>query len=174
MDTGKLHITLSGTSFVRNYLEVLSKFNVVQVSIDTADDALFRRIRRNVGLDRIIFNINKIRATAISKGEKPPIFTVSCGIYNKNVFLFEDFAWFVISLGVSGVTFWNLRKYSYKPNEENIDRLDSLSDDLIREALKHYDNTIDILTQNNINISVAGNFLEALKIKLNGASKTEG
>ena len=99
-----------GREFSKAEAEFLSAVKVFHVSIDTADSATLRKIRRKVTPDMIAGNILRIRMAAMRTGREPPQFNFIAGIYDKNVFQLPDLARFAHSLGIKAIHFWNLWK----------------------------------------------------------------
>nr|WP_253944516.1 radical SAM protein [Pseudogemmobacter hezensis] len=95
-------------------IALLSKFGTIQVSLDSSDAAMMRRIRKAVTPDRILANINLIRdAAGGGAGAGEPIFSISCGLYNPSVWTLPDFAQWIIDAKIGSVTFWNLVPYEH-------------------------------------------------------------
>jgi molybdenum cofactor biosynthesis enzyme MoaA len=120
----------------------LAVFNEIQVCIDTFDPKQLKDIRRRVKLSTIIDKIRNIRAAAESRHVAPPKFTVSCGVYDLNYPLIGRLAEFCISMGIGGVTFWQLVKY------------EDLAD-----AIRHVEDAVELLQRNGVHTVVAGEFL---------------
>jgi hypothetical protein len=138
----------------------LSEFREVQVSIDTVAAEQLRNIRRRVKLSTIIDNIRAIRSAADTRNHPSPVFTVSCGVYDLNYRLLGDLAQFCISMGITGVTFWQLVKYDDLPGVRNVYPITSLGKESIDDAIRHVESAITMLEQAGLVAVVAGGFLD--------------
>ena len=161
-------------------LEALGQMNSIAVSLDTADPDLLRRIRRKVDLNRIVENINAIRAAAARLHQESPHFLFSCGLYDQNSLVIEDLARFAVSLGISSVGFWNLTKWDYESfpyqftdvsERDRVYALDDLSDDDLRPRVEAIQRAITILRENRIGVQINGDFVNILKDRLNDKSR---
>ncbi|WP_432738080.1 radical SAM protein [Maridesulfovibrio sp. FT414] len=81
-------------------IEALSRFDHIQMSIDVTDPALLKEIRPPANLGRMIVNMHKIRAAAISSGRTPPPFQWMCTLTDKVVPFLPDLVAFAVSNGV--------------------------------------------------------------------------
>ncbi|MCX7094468.1 MAG: radical SAM protein [Methylobacter sp.] len=91
-------------------IDIFARMRVIQISLDTVDEDLLRDIRRKVSLGTILRNIHKIRIQAFKRGLNP-LWSISCGIYDKNISGLDDIAVFAITEGFKSITFWNLVEY---------------------------------------------------------------
>jgi MoaA/NifB/PqqE/SkfB family radical SAM enzyme len=163
-------------AYSREELEVLARMNVIAVSIDTCDQDLLRRMRRKVDLRQIVTNINLIRATALRLETTPPTFEFSCGLYDQNSLLIEDFARFAIALWIHSVGFWNLSSWNHEkfpyentdvPESDRAFPLDNLDRSELRPRLDAIQRAIAILNANGVIVQVNGNFIETLSRQCN-------
>ena len=159
-------ITNMGRTLTDEDIDVLSRFKVIQVSLDMANADLLKRIRRKVDLSRILYNINMIRTHALLTQGRTPEFSFSTGLYDLSMQHLEHFAWFTVTLGVATVTFWNLKQYPDIPGEIRVRALDSLEPAALAEALACYDRAMAVLTRFGVKVEVAGGFIDELKRKL--------
>jgi MoaA/NifB/PqqE/SkfB family radical SAM enzyme len=151
--------------------EVLARMNVIMVSIDSCDPDLLRRMRRKVDVRQIVMNIQMIRTTALRLGLAPPSFNFSCGLYDQNSLLIEDFARFAVTLGINIVGFWNLATWHHEqlpyentdvPESDRAYPLDNLSPEELRPRLEAIQRAISILNANGVSVEINGNFIETL------------
>lgn len=107
------------SNFAKRYdnaeLDALARFDLIEVSLDSANEDLMRRIRRHVSVSTITRNIEAVRTQAARLGIREPKISFSTGIYHPVVWELEEFADFAAALKARSVTFWNLRQY--KPPE---------------------------------------------------------
>ena len=135
-------------------IDLLSRVDVITVSLDTHDPVLLRETRRKVNLGVILNNIARIRRAAadrrislgpdskyefqgmiISKTDPywvhntyriTPRFTFSCVVHNKNIMQLPAFAHFAVAINVSHVVFCNMTKYKDLPGAMNVQPVSSL------------------------------------------------
>ncbi len=159
-------ITNLGRAYAEDEIATLALFRIIEVSLDTADETLLRRIRRKVELPRILANITAIRARAIGEGLRPPMFSFSCGLYDKSIVGLEAFAALTVAADVRSVTFWDLQKYPDLPGAENVQPLSSLDDEALRHALGCFDRALAVFARHKVRVAVAGGFIEPLRTRL--------
>jgi len=142
-------------------IELLSRVDVITVSLDTHDPVLLQETRRKVDLGVILNNIARIRravaARRVSLGSDSkyefqgmmlsktdpywvhntyritPRFIFSCVVHNKNIMQLPAFAHFAVAINVSHVIFCNMTKYKDLPGAVNVYPISSLesTDDLV-------------------------------------------
>ncbi|MBK9304535.1 MAG: radical SAM protein [bacterium] len=165
-------ITNLGRVYDEAEITTLSRFRVIQVSIDMADEELLRRIRRKVELGRILTNMALIRARALQDGRRLPVFSFSCGLYDKSIVRLEEFAALAVAMSVHIVTFWDLMKYPDLPGAENVRPLAALDGAELRHGLACYDRALAILTKYRVDVQVAGGFVDGLRERSGCAAAT--
>jgi MoaA/NifB/PqqE/SkfB family radical SAM enzyme len=105
------------TNLAKNYsdeeIDLLSYFSVVQVSLDSADEGMMQKIRKPARVGKIFEDIARIRAAAIHDGRRPPVMSLSVGIYDPSIWALSDFVDQIVSMRMNEVTFWNLVKYEH-------------------------------------------------------------
>lgn len=92
-------------------LDALARLDSIEVSLDSANEGLMKRIRRHVSVSTITRNIEAVRAYAARLGIREPKISFSTGIYHPVIWELEAFADFAAALKVRSITFWNLREY---------------------------------------------------------------
>ncbi|MDO9171990.1 MAG: radical SAM protein [bacterium] len=165
-------ITNLGRVYDEAEIATLSRFRVIQVSIDMADEELLRRIRRKVELGRILTNMALIRARALRDGRRLPVFSFSCGLYDKSIVRLEEFAALAVAMSVHIVTFWDLMKYPDLPGAENVRPLAALDGEELRHGLACFDRALAILTKYRVEVQVAGGFVDRLRERTGCAAGT--
>jgi hypothetical protein len=143
---------------------------VIQVSLDMADEELLRKIRRKVELSIILVNMTRIRLRAFLDGRQPPVFTFSCGLYDKSITRLAAFAGLAVVMGVRGITFWDLVKYPDVPGAETVRPLSDLDENELRHGLACFDQAMAILKKARINTTVAGGFIDGQRARLGQAA----
>jgi MoaA/NifB/PqqE/SkfB family radical SAM enzyme len=164
-------------------LRVLACMNFINVSIDTSDRDLLRRLRRKVDLNRIVTNIKLIRETARQLHRSEPKFLFSCGLYDQNTLQIDEFAKFAVDLGIQTVGFWNLStwsanefpyEYTDVPVSDRAYPLDTLSDAELRPRIDAIQRALDILKINGVNAYINGDFVTPLIERLRSKSSKPG
>jgi pyruvate-formate lyase-activating enzyme len=159
-------ITNLGRRYDEAEIDTLSRFTLIQISLDTADEELLKRIRRKVDLSRILANMTQIRLRALLTARRAPVFAFSCGLYDKSISRLDTFAGLAVTMGVRNITFWDLMKYPDVPGAETVRPLRELDDDELRRGLATFDRAMAILKMYRINVTVAGNFIDPLRARL--------
>lgn len=159
-------ITNLGRRYDAAEIDTLSRFTMIQVSLDMADEELLKRIRRKVDLSRILANITAIRAHALLSARRPPVFSFSCGIYDKSIAQLDRFAALAVTMGIRNITFWDLVKYPDVEGAETVRALRELDDDELRRGLAMFDKVMAILKMYRVNVNVAGGFIEPLRARV--------
>lgn len=137
----------------------LARFNVIQISLDTANPDQLAELRRRVRLSTMIENIEKIRQAARALAIPAPRFSLSCGVFDVNFAGLEQVADFAIQHKVASVTFWELVKYPDVPGVRNVNSVASLGGEDIAKAVTCMDSALAKLETAGIGIEVAGDFL---------------
>ncbi|MEM7710989.1 MAG: radical SAM protein, partial [Pseudomonadota bacterium] len=106
------------TNLARTYSDeefaCLAHFGVLQISLDSLDEALMKRIRKPVRVRLVIENMLRVSAAASTEGIPPPRLYFSTGLYDPAIWTLENFATIAVQLGVSNMTFWNLVRYPHQ------------------------------------------------------------
>jgi MoaA/NifB/PqqE/SkfB family radical SAM enzyme len=154
-------------------LEVLAQMYVINVSIDTCDPELLKRLRRRADVRQIVANIKAVRETSLRIDHEPPNFQFSCGLYDKNSLSLVELAEFAVGLEIYAVGFWNLTKWPHDwftdvAEHDRAFPLDELSDSELRPRVDAIQKGIGILKDNGVKVNVNGDFVSALERRLNG------
>jgi hypothetical protein len=136
-------------------IAVLSKFHSITVSLDSADQALIKDIRRKISLGTILCNIFKIRGNAIYENREPPIFSFSTGIYDLNIKDLGEFASFSVACNIDQINFWKLFKYPDLPNTINVRPLSYLSEHERSIALEKVTRAEQVLDSSKVKHNLA-------------------
>lgn len=93
-----------------------ARFSIVQVSVDTADAKLFKKLRRGGDLRTILYNMAKIRAQALKLDIKGPLFWWNAVVNDLTVNGLEDYVRFGLGQGVKHFNF--LGMFSHQSSGE--------------------------------------------------------
>jgi MoaA/NifB/PqqE/SkfB family radical SAM enzyme len=153
-------------SLSKEEAEVLAQMRALNVSIDSSDAGVLRRMRRNVDVRQILTNITFIRVAARRLGISPPAFRFSCGLYDQNSLFVEDLARLAVEYKIERVGFWNLNQFPYEytdvPMADRARPLDELSDEELRPRLEAIQRAFAILKDNHVVVEIAGDFVDDL------------
>ncbi len=115
-----LHIISNfSKEFSRKELETLSQFQSIEISCDSDDPELFKKLRRGADLRTVALNILKLRTIALKENRKGPLISFSCVVSDKNILHLEEYVAFGKALGVGHFNFCNLTKYPDLPGTLN-------------------------------------------------------
>jgi MoaA/NifB/PqqE/SkfB family radical SAM enzyme len=107
-------------------LRAFARFKSVNMSLDSADSKVMREVRRRVGLDVMLDNLERLRATAREMGVKGPDVYLFVTVYDRNVLELEALARLAVSLRVTGVQFVTLMKHPDVEGSGNVRPVNSL------------------------------------------------
>jgi MoaA/NifB/PqqE/SkfB family radical SAM enzyme len=148
-------------------IDLLSRLNCINVSIDTHDPVLLEATRRKVNLKTILENIQRIRQVAV--GRSAPEFSFSCVVHDKNISDLPAFARFAVSLGISHVTFCNLTKYPDIPGAVNVYPVSADADHVsATAALESLSSAEGILAAAGVGSSAESGLRDSLECFLTG------
>jgi MoaA/NifB/PqqE/SkfB family radical SAM enzyme len=147
-------------------LEVLGSMKAIAISIDTADRALLRRMRRKVDIRQIVMNIMMIRAASLRMDCRPPNIHFLCGLYDKNSLHIEGLSRLAVALKVHMLSFWNLTAYPMEntdvPKGDEPIPLDQLSIDELRPRVAAIRRAVELARNNGLGVEVHANFVDDL------------
>lgn len=111
----RLHMT---TNLSLNYSDeevaLLSRFSTIQISLDSHDEGLMRRIRKPVRVAKLLERMAQIRDVARHANHTPPDFSFSVGLYDPSIWTLADFVDVICDQQARSVTFWNLVTYPHQ------------------------------------------------------------
>jgi MoaA/NifB/PqqE/SkfB family radical SAM enzyme len=101
------------TNLAKHYtapeLEMLAEFRVIQVSLDSDDAEMMKRIRKAVRVEKVFETIQRIRETAARQASSHmPRFWMSVGVYDPSIWTLERFVRRLVDMDISTITFWDL------------------------------------------------------------------
>jgi MoaA/NifB/PqqE/SkfB family radical SAM enzyme len=158
------------SNFARQFspeeLDAFARFKSINISLDTADPVLLKRIRRSVSLDQILDNLANIRAAADRLNLPGPAVYIFCTVYDQNVLHLEDLGRLAVSLRVTGVIFGNLMKHSDVAGACNVQLVTNLGPDHQQQARRSIESTITLLREHGITVSSWGDSIETIKQRI--------
>lgn len=159
------------TNLAKNYtdeeIELLAKFSSIQVSLDSNDDELMKKIRKSARTAHVFHTIQRIRdAAARGKNYPTPRMSFSVGIYDPSIWTLESFVDRIIAFGVRNVTFWNLVEMPHQSLVKPLRGLDAPDQVRARGILGNVRRKLEAA---DINYIFAGDF-DAMVKRLSGAT----
>jgi MoaA/NifB/PqqE/SkfB family radical SAM enzyme len=143
-------ITNLSKEFTDKELSTLCRFKSIEVSCDTADPELFRKLRRGAELERLLNNMELIKSAAIRENHQPPLFSWSCVLNDRNVFNLDDYVLLALQHGVQSFSLCNLIKHPEVTGVLSVKHITELSDEKFNEAAQIVLETVRILMKNKI------------------------
>ncbi|MCX6582611.1 MAG: radical SAM protein [Candidatus Aminicenantes bacterium] len=170
LDSGMpLHII---SNFAREFspeeLHTLSRFKSIEISCDTSDPGLFKKLRRGADLGTLCINVLRLRGMALKENRQLPVISFSCVVSDKNVLNLSDYAAFGRALGVNHYNFCNLTKYPELEDTLNPNHITEMPDELLPEVEASLTETFDFLKRSNISYNFQRGLLDSLKQKIRG------
>ena len=154
-----LHMTTNlARAFDPHELDCLSRFRMIQVSLDTVDTELLCNTRRKMRLSTVLRNLDEIRARTDRPGVVTPLLTLGCVVHDRNYTGLPELARFAVAQRFSGVTFWQLVKYPDLPGVENVYPVPDLDPDQFAHAVDRLGCAEKILRDRGVAVLVAGGF----------------
>ena len=126
------------TNLAKHYtdaeLELLTEFRFIQVSLDSDDREMMKRIRKAVQVEKVFETIQRIREMAERRASfDVPKFSISIGVYDPSIWTLEPFVRRLVDMNISAITFWDLVEY---PHQTLVTPLSSL-EGRQRERARH-------------------------------------
>jgi MoaA/NifB/PqqE/SkfB family radical SAM enzyme len=153
-------------------LNTLSRFKSIEISCDTDDPRLFKKMRRGAHLETICLNILKLRARAIKENRTAPTISFSCVVFDQNIFHLMDYVSFGRALGVTHFNFCNLTKYPDLAGTLNPKHITGLPVELLPQAEKSLRETFEFLRRSNIRYHFQQGLLDSLTEKIQASRIT--
>jgi sulfatase maturation enzyme AslB (radical SAM superfamily) len=159
----EIHITTNlAKAYSDRELRALAFLNVIQISLDSANERLMKNIRRRVSVRNVVRNIEDVRAMAEELKLPAPAITFSAGIYDPTVWELDAFVDFLAANQARGVTFWNLQEYPAPPGlDTEAHALDHLPPARKQEAKAVIARNRERLEALGIAYAFAGDFCDA-------------
>ena len=153
--------------FKKEEIETLLNFHTIEISLDTLDIRLLKKIRTGADARSILYNIVRLKASAIQKKVSCPKITLSVVLNEENGMDLPELAVACSVLGIEQCQLLDMRQLDFEQNVPNT--LSQAEDkDKIRNSLKE---AIGHLRDNNISLSIDASvqdFLEGRDSKDHG------
>lgn len=137
------------TNLAKHYtdaeLELLAEFRVIQVSLDSDDGEMMKRIRKAVQVEKVFEIIQRIRETAASRASSHmPRFWMSIGVYDPSIWTLERFVGRLVGMDISMITFWDLVEYPHQALVRPLSQLDDRERQHARQLLGRVRMRLDV------------------------------
>jgi MoaA/NifB/PqqE/SkfB family radical SAM enzyme len=146
--------------------DVLSRFDDIEVSCDTADPALFARLRRGADLDTVCANMRRVSTHAVNRRRAPPRFSWSCVVTDRNVFGLRGLIDLGLSLGVSHFSFCNLTKYPDVEGVLTVNHVTELPREQLARAAASLSEALNYLRDRKVDFYYQQGLLESIVERL--------
>jgi MoaA/NifB/PqqE/SkfB family radical SAM enzyme len=128
------------TNLAKHYtdveLEMLAEFRVIQVSLDSDDGEMMKRIRKAVQVENVFETIHRIREMAARRASPHvPRFWMSIGVYDPSIWTLERFVQRLVDMDISVITFWDLVEYQHQTLVKRLNRLEGQQRERARRVL---------------------------------------
>jgi len=147
LDTGyrPYIITNLAKGYSDEEVELLAKFACIQISLDSDDDDLMRKVRKAVRVDKVFETIQRIRDAATRHNIHPkPVISFSIGLYDPSIWTLERFVDRLIAFGIRTITFWNLVEMPHQTQVRRLRHLDAQHQIRAREILANVRRKLEI------------------------------
>ncbi|SDK35251.1 Iron-sulfur cluster-binding domain-containing protein [Maridesulfovibrio ferrireducens] len=143
---------------------ILSQFDHIQLSIDTADEKTLKEIRPPASLKTMLLNMHKISAAALKNGRKQPIIQWCCTLVDEVVSQLGDL---VNMANSNNVTEIQLNELGYF-DEHNlpVNSIFALKDDHFLKAVEQVNAARKLAEENNISLNLIANWDQMVESKI--------
>jgi MoaA/NifB/PqqE/SkfB family radical SAM enzyme len=162
-----LHITSNfSKAFSNDELETLSKFHTIEISCDTADSDLFKRLRRGAKLENLIANLERLQEIVQKNRRKLHKISFSCVVSDKNVLGLKKFVDFGIQHGVEHFNFCNLTKYPPVKDGIEVNHVTEMPFDEMKKAFAVLTEVFEFLEGAGVEYYVQQGLMDSLREKI--------
>lgn len=152
--------------FSKEELQTLSRFKTIEISCDTNDPELLKKLRRGIDLKILCINISRLKETALNEKRRLPSISFSCVVSDLNVFHLPDYVVFGKALGVTHFNFCNLTKYPDLNNTLNANHITEMPVELLPKVKATLDKTFEFLQNSHIEYHFQQGLLDSLNQKI--------
>lgn len=147
-------------------LETLSGFHSVEISCDTADPELFKKLRRGTSLERLVTNLMNLRKIKEKNRRELPHISFSCVVSNRNVLMLKEYIDFGIRHGVEHFNFCNLVKYPPVEDGIAVDHVTEMPLEEMKKALSVLTGVFGFLERSGLEYHVQQGLMDSLSEKI--------
>lgn len=150
----------------KDELETLSRFKSIEISCDTADPELFRKLRRGARLENLMANLENLHVTGEKNNRKLPTISFSCVVSDLNIFDLKNYVDFALKLGIKYFNFCNLTKYPDIDDGINANHISEMPLDAMKKAYSILTDTFAFLEESGIDYDYQKGLIDTLKEKI--------
>jgi MoaA/NifB/PqqE/SkfB family radical SAM enzyme len=147
-------------------LETLSKFKSIEISCDTVDPELFRKIRRGARFENVMANLENLFAIGKKNNRKLPTISFSCVVSDLNIFDLKNYVDFALRHGVKCFNFCNLTKYPDIDDGINANHISEMPLDAMKKAYSILTDTFAFLEKSGIEYDYQKGLTDTLEEKI--------
>lgn len=141
-----------------NEVRVFSRLKRIQMSVDTFDHALLKFLRPPADLSKIIYNLHRIRASALVAGTSPPEIAWNCVITNHSLRTLKEFIAGAASCGVRNIVFNHCVRF--ENCDEEIKSIFELNDREYIDAFNEIKEAVALAAKFSINLMFGHKYFE--------------
>lgn len=168
LDAGiQLHIISNfAKEFSQDEIQTLSRFKSIEISCDTNDPELLKKLRRGIDLQTLGLNLSRLQGIALNEKRPLPSISFSCVVSDLNIFNLPDYVAFGKALGVTHFNFCNLTKYPDLKNTLNVNHITEMPVELLPKVKATLDKTFAFLQNSHIEYHFQQGLLDSLNQKI--------
>ncbi|GJL53169.1 MAG: hypothetical protein NPIRA02_03010 [Nitrospirales bacterium] len=147
--------------------DTLARLTQINVSCDTVDLKVFRKLRRGGDFRMLVYNMARVRAAACANGNMMPRFGWTCVVNDQNILDLENYVATGISMGVTQFAFNNLSKISDLPHAESFNHVCEMPQERFYEALGALERALKLIKKFRVEICCESGFLDSINARVN-------
>ncbi len=147
--------------------DTLARLTQINVSCDTVDLKLFRKLRRGGDFRTLAYNMGRVRAAACKNGHMVPRFGWTCVVTDQNVLDLENFVATGISLGVTQFALNNLSKLSSLPHADSFNHVCEMPHEQFYNALGSLERAMNLIKKFGVELCCEAGLLDSIHARAN-------
>ncbi|GJL53167.1 MAG: hypothetical protein NPIRA02_02990 [Nitrospirales bacterium] len=147
--------------------DTLARLSQIDVSCDTVDLKLFRKLRRGADFRMLVYNMARVRAAACKNGHEIPLFAWSCVVTDQNILGLENYVATGISMGVRQFNFCNLAKISDLPHADSFNHVCEMPREQFYEALGALERALKLIKGFGLKFVCHDGLLDSINARVN-------
>ena len=145
--------------------DCLARLSHINVSCDTVDLKLFRKLRRGGDFRTLVYNMARVRAAACKNGHKMPKIGWSCVVTDQNILGLENYVATGMSLGVTQFAFNNLSKIADLPDADSFNHVCEMPHEQFYAALGSLERALKLIRAFNLEICCESGLLDSIQAR---------
>ncbi len=147
--------------------DILARLTQIDVSCDTVDLKVFRKLRRGSDFRMLVYNMARVRAAACKNGHKPPLIAWSCVVTDQSVLGLENYVGTGISLGVRQFNFCNLAKIADLPDADSFNHVCEMPQEQFYEAVGVLERALKMIGRFGVEFVCHDGLLDSIHARIN-------